>query len=62
MIEQITKDKTLCPYIVLKAHMYYNIQLDDVEKLMNVSKEHISLFISTPAGLLLDALRTGGLT
>ena len=61
MIEQITLDKTLCPYIVLQAHMSSNIEQDDIIKLISTGKEHISLFISTPAGLMLDSLANGDL-
>lgn len=60
MIKQITQDLTLCPYIVLQAHLFYNLELDDIKKLMKIGKEHISLFISTPAGLMLDALQVSG--
>lgn len=61
MIEQITLDKTLCPYIVLQAYMFSNIEQDDIIKLISTGKEHISLFIQTPAGLMLDSLANGDL-
>lgn len=60
MIKQITEEKTLCPYIIFQAHMYSNIQLNYIEKLIKVGKEYISLFDLTPAGLMLESLMVSG--
>ncbi len=55
MTEQITEDETLCTFMTVQALQYYNLTNNDIETLINIGKEHISLFATTPAGILLHS-------
>lgn len=55
MAEQITTDQTLCTFMTLNALHYFNLTNDDIKTLIELGKEHISLFATTPAGIMLQS-------
>lgn len=59
MVMQIDTERTLCPYIVFQAIQYYELTDDSIDKVMEYGKEHIPLFVCTPAGMMLHALQMG---
>lgn len=57
MIKQITTEKTLCPYLVFQTSQYHKLTDEDIDNVIKHGKKHIKLFISTPAGMMLHALK-----
>jgi len=55
MVKQITEDKTLCTSMTLQALQYFNLNDNDITTLIDLGKEHISLFSSSPAGMMLHS-------
>lgn len=55
MTEQILNDQTLCKFITIRALHYFNLVDNDKKTLIELGKEHISLFATTPAGIMLQS-------
>ena len=55
MTKQISLDQTLCSFMTVHALHYFNLTDNDKRTLLDLGRKHISLFATTPAGIMLQS-------